>query len=78
MSMNRLSITKHIEIRWEILGIDGYGFGNDKNLYNLKTGRLIKKTINCYSYGYWIGKKFYTLNKLKSMLVRPKYFNVSF
>lgn len=76
--MNRLSITKHIEIRWCIQGIDGYGFGHDKNLYNLKTGRIIKQTINNYSYGYWIGKKFFTLNKLKSLLIRPKHYNIPF
>ena len=36
------SIIKHIEIVWLINGIDGYGFGDDKQLYNLKTGRKIK------------------------------------
>ena len=37
-----------------------------KNLYNLKTGRKIKKTINNRSIGYWIGKKFYSITFLKN------------
>lgn len=76
--MNTISITKHIEIRWEINGIDGYVFGDDKKMYNIKTGREIKQTVNCYSYGYWIGKRFFTLNKIKLLLVRPKYYKCSF
>jgi hypothetical protein len=76
--MHSLSITKHIEIRWEIEGIEGYFFGDDKNLYNIKTGRIIKQTINCYSNGYWIKKKFYTFGKLKPLLTRPQNYNVPF
>lgn len=78
MSMYSLSITKHIEIKWLIYGVDNYGFGHDNKLYNLKTGRILKQTINCYSYGYWIGKKFYTLSKLKYLLIKPKYINIYF
>ena len=51
------SIIKHIEIVWLINGIDGYGFGNDKQLYNLKTERKIKQSMNCCSIGFWIGIK---------------------
>lgn len=76
--MRTLSITKVIEIRFEIKGVEGYGFGNDKQLYNLKTSNRIKQTINGRSIGYWIGKKFYSKNKLKPLLVRPKHFDCPF
>jgi len=33
------SITYTIEIKWLIKGYNSYGFGSDKNLYNLKTKR---------------------------------------
>ena len=66
------SITKHIEIVWLINGIDGYGFGSDKQLYNLKTERKIKQTINCCSVGFWIGKKFITASKTKELLYKPR------
>ena len=32
--------------------------------------REIKKTVNGYSIGYWIGKKFYTLENLRKQLVK--------
>ena len=76
--MNCITINKVIEIRYEILGIDGYVFCSDRKLYNIRTNREIKMTINCRSKGYWLKRKFYTLNKLKSLLIRPKNFNLPF
>ena len=71
MLTNMQSITKHIEIVWLINSIDGYGFGDDKQLYNIKTGRKIKQSMNCCSIGFWIGKKFITASKIKTMLIKP-------
>jgi hypothetical protein len=75
-----ISISYAIEVVWEIKNISGYGFGIDKNLYNLKTGRKIKQTINSRSVGYWIGKKFYSVTFLKqnNMLKRPEFIDVPF
>jgi len=72
--MNTISINKVIEICYVIDGYKHYGFGKDKKLYNLKTGREIKRTINTRSIGYWLGKKFYSLNKLRSLLKKPENF----
>jgi len=69
--MYTISISRVIEIRYVINGYEYYGFGNDKKLYNLKTGHEIKRTLNARSVGYWIGKKFYSLNKIKPLLKRP-------
>jgi len=66
------SITYTIEIKWEIRGLEHYGFGTDKNLYNLKTGRRIKQCYNSGSIGYWLSKKFITLKALKTKLYKPK------
>ena len=76
--MSTLSTTKVIEIRWEIFGFPGYVFGDDKNLYNKRTGRKIKKTINGRSMGYWLGKKFLSINKLKYLLKRPEKIEIPF
>lgn len=76
--MSCITITKVIEIVFELSDIDGYGFGKDKKLYNLKTGRIIRQTINVRSKGYWIGKRFYSLNKLRPLLIRPKNYNCPF
>ena len=72
------SITKHIEIIWMINGIDGYGFGSDKQLYNIKTERKIKQSMNCCSVGFWIGKKFITASKIKTMLIKHTKQNCQF
>lgn len=71
-------VTNSIEIVWQIDGIDGYGFGKDKQLYNLKSGKRKKHTMVNYTKGWWIGKKFYTHNKLKPLLVRPQKNNCPF
>jgi hypothetical protein len=73
-----ISVTKYIEIAYIINGIDGYGFGKDKKLYNLKRCKEVKQTLNNSTKGYWIGRKFYTFAKLSSLLVRPKSYGVPF
>ena len=65
-----VSIIKHIEINWFIKGYDNYGFGTDKKLYNLKTNRELKQSMNCRSIGYWFGKKFLTLKSIKPLLYK--------
>lgn len=67
-----ITITKSINFKWKISFNDSYKWTTDNELYNTKTMRKIKKTVNGYSVGYWIGKKFYTLNKLKKHLVKIK------
>lgn len=37
-------------------------------LFNTKTGRKIKKTVNCRSVGYWIKGNFVTLTNLQKGL----------
>ena len=64
----QLIIKKTITAKWYIIGHENYVFGEDKKMYNIKTGREIKKTINCRSIGWWIGKKFYSKNKLRPFL----------
>jgi len=68
----KLSIEKHIKIKWLIKDVDGYGFGNDNLLYNLKTDRQIKQSYNNRCIGYWFGKTFISLTKLKPMLFKPE------
>lgn len=76
--MRTLSIYKQVEIRWEIKGISGYGFGNDKALYNLQRGTKVKQTLKNGCVGYWIQGRFKSVNQLKPLLIRPKYFDVPF
>ena len=68
---NYITIYKPIQIVWLIKNIEGYGFGNDKLLYNLKTAKVIKQISNNGCLGYKIKGKFYSLKNLKLMLYKP-------
>ena len=63
-----MPIYKTIEIRYTINKYPQYGFGEDKQLYNIHTGRVKKQVLNGGSIGYWIGKRFITLKALRPML----------
>jgi len=65
-------IEKRIKIIWNIKDIENYGFGSDNIMYNLKTGISKKQCYKDGSIGYWIGKKFYSLSKLRLLLYKPK------
>ena len=69
--MNAISISYAIELTYKIKGYDNYSFGKDKNLYNLKTGKKLKRTINNRLIGYWIGRKFISLTAIKPLLYKP-------
>jgi hypothetical protein len=49
-----ITITKSINFKWKISFNDSYKWTTDNELYNTKTMRKIKKTVNGYSVGYWI------------------------
>lgn len=65
-----MTLTIEVKIIWRIKGIDNFGFGNDKVLYNLKRGTPKKQCYNNGSIGYWINRKFYSLSYLKPLLYK--------
>ena len=67
-----MNVYRKIDIIWHIIGVEHYGFGSDNCLYNLKTSRQKKQCYKDGSIGYWIGKDFYSLKKLKKLLFKPK------
>ena len=59
--------------KWIIEGCDDYYFTTNKELYNSKTNRVIKKVVKGgYSPGYVIEGKFITLKKLRPKLKKVK------
>lgn len=65
-----ITITKSIVFKWKLDFNSDYQWTTNGKLYNTKTMREIKKTVNGYSVGYWVGKKFHTIQKLRSQLVK--------
>ncbi len=55
-----------------------YQWTTKNDLYNTKTMRKINKTVNGYSVGYWIDKKFITLGNLRKHLVKIEHINCPF
>ena len=64
--------------KWFIKGYDDYFFNTDNELYNNKTGNIIKKVVKKYSVGYNLNGKFYTLKNLKPLLTKKKIFRDPF
>lgn len=61
-------LNKSLNLRWQIKENSKYKWSECKKLINTNTGKEIKKTINGGSVGYWIGKEFISLNKLKNRI----------
>lgn len=61
---------KEIDILYHIKGYANYGFGKDKQLYNLKTGRKIKKVLKGYTRGFNLKGKFVSQNQIKKILTK--------
>ncbi len=55
-------------LKWEIVFAPKYKFTVCKKLINVNTGKEKKKCYNNGSIGYWIGRKFYTLDKLRDKI----------
>lgn len=56
----------NVKAKWQLKGKENYVWTDDKRLYNLRTGRFIKKTLKGLTAGYWISKTFIKLSELKS------------
>lgn len=59
-------------LEFELKNNSNYKFTKDNICINTKTDRLIKCVLNGRSKGYWINKKFYSLNTLRDELQRIK------
>jgi len=57
--------------KWTIKGYPDYVFGEDKKLYNHKTGKMLPVKIKGgYTRGYNLKGKFHSLDKIKPLLER--------
>jgi hypothetical protein len=73
--MNYITITYRLKLVWKIKGYSDYAFAEDKELYNIKRQKKVKKIYNNGSIGYILNGKFITLKNLKTLI--SKYENTS-
>ena len=70
---NQMILQINIKVKWQLRGKENYVWTEDKRLYNLRTGRFIKKTLKGLTPGYWIGKEFIRLGDLRGRVeIIPK------
>lgn len=62
--MQCISIT--YKVKWRMINNHKYYWTECGKLINVNSGRVIKKTLKGLTPGYWIGKIFMPLSKLKS------------
>ena len=68
-----MRISLDFTCKWTIKNNENYVFTESpKMLVNLKTKKIINQISKCGSIGYIINSKFYTITKLKTMLIKIK------
>jgi len=70
--MSAILINNTIKLIWTLDGYENYCFGDNKELYNIKTGKKIKHTIVNSTRGWCIGGKFMSEKKIKPLLKKVK------
>jgi hypothetical protein len=69
------TISINYALKWQCKFANHYKWSKCGKLFNMKTAKQIKKTLNGGSIGYWIDGKFYTVNTLRHQVVLiPKEF----
>lgn len=68
--MNSVSI--RYALKYQLSFAPEYKWSENKECFNTKTNRKIKKTINSRCVGYHIRGKFYSLNNLREFLEKIK------
>ena len=67
--METVVISSQLNLKWRLKDHPEILISTDRKVYNSKTKRLIKETVNGgYSDGFWIGKKFILTSKINEMV----------
>ena len=72
------TITVTYTLIWEVDFKPYYKLTKCGKLFNCKSGNEIKQVYNGGSIGYWIDRKFYTIQKLKPFLKKIQLQNLPF
>lgn len=76
--METITISKTYKLVWEISGYEIYKVSKCGKIFNTKSGKEIKKILNGSTVGFWIKDKFFTLEKLRKLLVKIKHSDCPF
>ena len=62
----QIQVIKNYTAKWELKELPNYKITECNNVINSKTGKLLKQCVIGYSKGYWINKKFVSLQYLRN------------
>ncbi len=62
------TITVTYNLKWRLKNDHRYQWSECGKLFNVCRGKIKRKVLNGNSVGYWIGRDFVTLNKLRNQL----------
>lgn len=66
-----LTITVIYKAKWQLKDNPKYVWTSCGKLFNINNNREIKKTVKGLTPGYWIGREFVALDKLRPMIELP-------
>jgi hypothetical protein len=70
--MQTISLSNNYHLKWKIKGFDSYKVTTCGKVINCQRGKEVKRTMNCCSIGYYLNGKFYTLAKIRELLIEIK------
>ncbi len=62
------TITVTYKLKWRVKDAPNYCWSTCKKLFNVSRGNQIKKTVKGLTPGYWIGRDFIPLSKMKDRI----------
>lgn len=73
-----LNYQQNIVPKWVINGHPLYFIDDQKVMRNVRTGKPVKRQLKGYTIGYYLNRKFYSLNQIRPMLKRYEETNLPF
>ena len=58
--------------KWAILGFDLYFIDSENKVRNRKTGKILQMQLKGYTRGYYLSGKFYSIKKVRPLLIKFK------
>lgn len=62
------TISVNYSLKWQLKNLSHYKISACGRMFNCKTGKLLKRTVNGSSIGYWISREFITLKELRTQI----------
>jgi len=76
--MKTTTVSNTYNLKWQIKFDTKYQITECSKIINMNTGRILKETLNGYSKGFWIGKKFIRTSNMNKHVEKIKHIEIPF